>query len=784
MQFTIILAILLLAIIVPALFFWHRHTKRKKIIDALQYKTFLIKIPLEHKEEEVDPKLEIAVFEQLLSSLSYIKKPIFFETAVSFISEEIGFYAAVPNSIAASFVKQILSLWGGAEVEQIEDYNIFNYDGEAVGAYLSQSENFVLPIRTYAEVSSDTFLPILGGFSKIDEIGEGGAIQIAVKPAEHSYKKRVKEILKSLKKGDDLKDALKKGGLNISDFHKLFLAHKENDEKEEKHIDENAVKALEAKLNKPFFRVNFRIVASAPTKEQANEILEGISSGFAQFGAPLRNELSIIKPRNIKELIHDYSFRRFNEKRSMVLNTEELSSIFHFPSPSNSFPRVKYLKAREAPPPDNLPKNGLFIGKSVFRGSERDVKMQENDRLRHFYIIGQTGTGKTKFMQNMIVQDIRNGKGVAVVDPHGDLVDDVASLIPENRFDDVIIFDPGDVERPIGINMLEYDFSKPEQKTFITNELIGIFDKLYDLKATGGPIFEQYFRNALMLLLEDAPNEPVTLMEVERVFTDSNYRRKKLDRIINPTVQDFWIKMAEKAGGEAALANVVPYITSKLTSFTANDFMRGIVGQVNSAFNLRRAMDEGKIILINLSKGRLGNLNASLLGLIFVGKILMAAFSRFDIPQEQRKEFYLYIDEFQNFTTDSISEIFAEARKYRLSLTVAHQFIAQLEEKIRDSVFGNVGSIASFRVSTQDAEFLSSQFKPTFKENDLINIANFNAYVRLLINNDTNKPFNIKAPPLEKGDIEKAQKLKELSRIKYGKDRKEVEEAIYKRLRE
>ena len=297
----------------------------------------------------------------------------------------------------------------------------------------------------------------------------------------------------------------------------------------------------------------------------------------------------------------------------------------------------------------------------------------------------------------------------------------------------------------MGMNMLDYNFEQPEEKTFIVNEMINIFDKLYDLKTTGGPMFEQYMRNALLLMMEDMPNEPATLIEVPRIFSDPAYRNRKLARIKNPVVIDFWEKEATKAGGEASLANMTPYITSKFSSFIANDYMRPIVGQPKSAFNFREAMDSGKILLINLSKGRIGDLNASLLGLIFTGKILMAALSRVEIADtEKRRDFYLYIDEFQNFATDSISTILSEARKYRLDLTVAHQFIAQLTEKIRDSVFGNVGSVLSFRVGVQDAEFLEKQFEPTFNRNDLINIDNLNAYARLLIGGQTSKPFNMK----------------------------------------
>ena len=470
----------------------------------------------------------------------------------------------------------------------------------------------------------------------------------------------------------------------------------------------------------------------------------------------------------------------------MTLSSEEIASFYHFPISSTETPKVKWLKSKESAPPENLPKQGLQLGHSAFRGQVKPVCMSDDDRRRHLYAIGQTGTGKSTMLGNLIVQDIQAGKGLAIIDPHGDLVENALGFVPKERLDDVIYFNPGDLARPLGVNMLDYNFDKPEEKTFIVNEMINIFDKLYDLKATGGPMFEQYMRNALLLLMEDMPNEPATLVEVPRIFSDPTYRNRKLERIKNPVVLDFWQKEATKAGGEASLANMTPYITSKFTGFISNDYMRPIIGQPKSAFNFREAMDSGKILLVNLSKGRIGDLNASLLGLIFTGKILMAALSRVDIAEsEDRRDFYLYIDEFQNFATDSISTILSEARKYKLDLIVAHQFIAQLTEKIRDSVFGNVGSLLAFRVGVQDAEFLEKQFEPTFNKNDLINIDNFNAYARLLIGGQTSKAFNLKIDGASRGggDRELAEKIKEYSRLKYGQDRQIVEDEIYKRLR-
>ena len=764
-------------------FFLSRRKHRRAHLESLKLKLYLIRLPRRSKEGK-ELKTEIATTEQFLSSLFGFGKPFVFEVAVPYVGEEIHFYAAIDSSYGESFVRQVQSLWGDAQVQAAEDYNIFNYSGVNIGARVHLKERFVLPVRTYDELNMDTFLPFLGGFTKVNQVGEGAVLQIIVKPTTSDYKKKIRLGLQMLKRGARLSEVLKHPlSSSFGDFMGAFSGSGKKNSENDKILDEQAIKALERKLGKPLFETNIRVLTSAPSDYQATEIFQGITAGFSQLGAPERNGFVISKTKNIRELAHQFSFREFSERDAMILNSEEIASIFHFPTVFTDIPRVKEVKAKGAEPPPNLPASGTLIGKSSYRNEEREVRIGDEDRRRHVYIIGQTGTGKSNLLTNMVVGDIESGKGVAVIDPHGDLVEDILSRVPKERFEDVIVFDPGDIMRPLGINMIEYDFNRPEEKTFIVNEMQSIFNKLFTAE-TMGPMFEQYMRNALLLLMEDAENEPATLMEVARVFTDADFRKRKLPRIKNPSVQDFWEKEAVKAGGEAALSNITPYITSKFNNFTANDYMRVIIGQAKSAFNFRRVMDEGKILLVNLSKGRIGDINANLLGMILVGKFLMAALSRVDMPQENRLDFNLYIDEFQNFTTDSIAVILSEARKYRLNLVIAHQFIGQLTEKIRDAVFGNVGSVVSFRIGAQDAEFLTKQFDPVFGEQDLLNIDNFNAYVKLLIRGETSKPFNIKTIPASTGDPKSAVYLRETSRERYGRLREETEEEILKRLRQ
>jgi hypothetical protein len=797
--FYLLLGIVAGIIIVVAAYFIIRAFARRRIFDSLQTSLFLIKIPKTQPSDQShaggeggDFKTELAHFEQLLSSLTAIKKPIVFEVAVPHIGEEIHFYIGVPKLSAEVAMKQIQGLWNGASVELVQDdFNIFNANGATSAAYIAQKENYALPIRTYAELGVDSFESIVGAFAKINEIGEGASLQLIVRAASGGCKKEIYHHIESLKKGEPLKKIFGNNimsGVSVSDVTGVFNPKTKEEQAEEKSkrvVDDEAVKALQLKVAKPLFEVNLRLIASAGSPFQANDILDGLTAGFSQFSSPMRNDFKIVKPRNPKNVVNAFIYRMFDDGEKMVLSSEEIASIYHLPISSTETPRVKWLKSKEAPPPENLPTSGLLIGDAMFRGQAKPVYITDDDRRRHIYVVGQTGTGKSTLLGNMIIEDIQSGKGVAIIDPHGDLVENALGFVPKERLDDVIYFNPGDLARPLGLNMLDFNADRPEEKTFIVNEMQSIFNKLFS-QETMGPMFEQYMRNALLLMMEDMPNEPATLVEVPRIFTDSAYRARKLARIHNPVVVDFWEKEAVKAGGEASLANMTPYITSKFNNFISNDYMRPIIGQPRSAFNFRDVMDSKKILLVNLSKGKIGDINAGLLGMVITGKILMAALSRVDIADaDKRPDFNLYIDEFQNFTTDSIATILSEARKYRLNLTMAHQFIAQLEDKIKDAVFGNVGSELVFRVGVQDAEFLVKQFEPAFNQNDLINIDNLNAYAKILINGQTSKPFNLKVGTASwnGGNKELAEKLKEYSRMKYGQDRGGIEEDIFKRLR-
>jgi len=789
--------------------------KRKEggfLAQGMNLALFLVALPqVVEKEKEVSLEDYLKTAEQFYSSLSGIKEPsiikrlfygnpfFVFEIAVHRIGEEIYFYLACPRSFAQLIEKQILGFWPKAQVQLVPDYNIFNLMGQAVGSIANLAKSSVFPLKPYQEFSIDPLSAITSVFTKLAREGEGAALQILIRPSKKSLKKMAEKTIDFIQRGFKVEAAIKsaqarRGLVGILKETEEIIAPGKKGLETEKQIktpeitsfQQTQISALSQKAGQPLFDTNLRILASAPTEARALEILSQLQSSFDQFSSPILNQIKFRKlsGKHLKKLFYRFSFRIFNEKETILLSSGELSSIFHFPSPALLItPYIKWLKAKQAPPPADLPREGIIIGKNIFRGEEKPTSVLKDDRRRHFYIVGQTGTGKSVLLQEMIRQDIEAGEGVALIDPHGDLAEKVLALVPASRAEEVIYFNPGDIERPLGLNMLEYDPKFPESKTFVVNELIEIFEKLYNLKAMGfgGPVFEQYMRNSLLLVMED-PESGNTLIEIPKVLADKDFRKYKLSRCKNIVVKNFWELEAEKAGGETALANMVPYITSKMNIFIANDLVRPIISQQQSSFNLREIMDQGKILIINLSKGKLGDINSYLLGMIIVGKILIAAFSRADIPEEERRDFYLYIDEFHNVTTKTITAVLAEARKYRLSMIFGHQYVGQLDEETQKAIFGNVGSILAFRIGPDDAKYLVTQFEPIFDENDLVNFDNYNAALRLLIKGETSKPFNILTSPPTKGNLEVAKLIKEYSRTKYGRDRALVESELYERL--
>ncbi|OGJ45641.1 hypothetical protein A2272_04390 [Candidatus Peregrinibacteria bacterium RIFOXYA12_FULL_33_12] len=422
----------------------------------------------------------------------------------------------------------------------------------------------------------------------------------------------------------------------------------------------------------------------------------------------------------------------------------------------------------------------------MFRGMKKEIRMLPKDRTRHHYCIGKSGSGKSVFLNFVARQDMQNGSGVGVIDPHGDLIEDLLNYVPKERAKDVIVFDPADQERPMGLNILEAN--TPEQMDMASSQATEIFIKLFGDEIFG-PRIQHYFRNACLTLMED-PEEGATLIDVPRIFVDEDFMKYRVSKVKNPVVKSFWTHEYAHTG-QRERQEMIPYFSAKFGPFITNSIMRNTIGQTKSAFDFRKCMDEQKILLINLSKGKMGDLNTQLLGLICVARLQMAAMSRVDMPEADRKPFYLFVDEFQNFATDSFCSILSEARKYQLALIMAHQYINQLtigksgaqNTQIRDAVFGNVGTMMSFKIGAEDAEYLSKEYAPVLTQSDIIGISNYKAYIKLNINNTTSRPFSLETVwDVKDKNAKVAEIVKQYSRMKYGRKRVFVEQEIVARI--
>jgi len=805
-----IILILIFIVLGVSVFFFFKKREKEKILAGLDMVLFLVMMPkYESKKEESvrqEEKNLIGQMEQVYVSFLHLKKPNFFQKligktpriALEIASQtggaDISFYVAVPRFLETTFEKYVHGVYPSAVVEKIpRDYTIFEPSGNTAGSYLKLREPAFFSINTYKNLEKDPLAIITNTLSKIAS-GEGAAVQIIMRPlSRENWKKTGDKVLSKIREGKPIKAAIAEASRSpivelLTEIINVFTASADK-KKEEKLIteksqpvDERAVQSIQEKTQKQLFETNIRLISSAQSKERAEEILSQIEGAFSQFSLAAMNGFKPIemKKGNLGKLVYDFSFRNFNSSQKNILNIEELTSIYHFPTRYIETPYIKSIKSGVAAPPVELPEKGLnLLGRVSFRGEEKDIYLaSKNDRRRHFYVVGQTGTGKTSLLSEMIRQDVEAGEGVAVIDPHGDLIETTISHIPKERIGDVVLFEPFDMERPTGLNMLEYD--TPEQKDFAVQEMIAIFYKLFPPEIIG-PMFEHYMRNAMLALMADKDN-PGTLVEIPRIFTDADFLDYRLSKVTDPIVRSFWLKEWKQITGNTK-SDMLGYVVSKVGRFIENEMMRNIIGQSHSGFDLGKIMDEKKIFLANLSKGLTGEINSSLLGLILISKIQMAAMKRARISEKERKDFYFYVDEFQNFITDSIATILSEARKYRLNLILAHQYIPQLTDEIRNAVLGNVGTIAAFRIGADDAEFLEKQFEPEFSRFDLVNLDNFNLIIKIMIEGKISSPFKLKIIKPREGNSETIELIKKISKLKYGRAKVIVEQEIAQRSR-
>lgn len=733
---------------------------------ALSYVLLQVAVPK-------DNEIKIDAMEQFFSSLYtlYRGKSNWFDFMFLKIQEhlsfeivgkpgDIRFYVSVPVKSKDLIEKQIHGTYPGAVVVEVEDYNIFSEKGEVSYSSLKLRSSNYQPIKIWRDLAVDPLSLVTSSLAKLSE-GEGAVIQIVVAPAPNTWRTFGKKYVSKTKKNEA------------------------DPEKAKFNVDAKGLEAIENKISKPGFSTSIRIVASAPDKQRAKLIMDNIKSAFAQFSSD-QNGFSGDKIRIQSNFMTDFIYRyQPLFRKASILTSEELATIFHFPNKSIETPNIFWLNAKRAPAPQEVPEKGdIYMGKSIYRGGERPVYMLNPDRRRHTYIIGATGTGKSLLMSQMILQDIKAGRGVCFIDPH-DTYEQVMESIPPERAEDVIYFDPSKTDRPMGWNIMEAH-TEMERHLTVTG-FIGLLYKLFDPHQTGivGPRLEHSVRNAMLTVLEAEPRG--TLIEVMRVLQDPGgaYLQELLPRVQDPLVKRFWTEQIAQTS-EFHKSETLDYITSKFGRFVTNKMIRNIIGQSQSSFDFRKVMDEGKILIINLAKGTIGEENSNFLGNLLVPKILAAAMSRQDIAQELRRDFYLYVDEFQNFATPDFATILSEARKYALNLTVANQFIAQVEEDVKNAIFGNVGTKIAFRVGVADAQFLAHEFAPTFGEGDLLKVEAFNCYVKTLVNNEPVPTFSMEinhdfASINAVRNKKVAETIKELSSLKYARDVREVEAEIASR---
>lgn len=723
-----------------------------------------------------------------------------FEYAV--IDGLVHFFIVCPRDLLSLIEKQLTAFYPDAYLEQVEDYNIFQPNSEVVSHYMVSTNKFWYPIKTYSRMNADPLNGIVNSLSKIAK-EEGAVVQIMIRPRKDGWQQKGRKVASKIfqSKGDSgfawynpiswfatLFDILFKGessAVNVDNNSTMRTTP----------ITDEEVKAIEEKNSKIGFESIIRLISSAPTKAQARANIIAVRGAFSQYTTQNANSLDYTRWHSNKSLITNFIFRNFRrgfyqwlKGQRMVFSPDELSSLFHLPNIRfNKYPSIAWQNFKIAPPPPNIPKEGILLGHNIYRNEKTEIRMKRDDRFRHFYVIGQTGTGKSSILQVMIRQDLKNGDGICVIDPHGSLIEDVIPFIPRHRADDVIYFEPSDMERPLGINLLEGDTW--EEKEMVALDAMNIMIKLFD-EETFGPRIQDYFRNGCLTLMSDPAGASLT--DIVRLFTDDDFAKIKRTHVTNPIVGSFWDHQMAKTGAREK-QEMIPYFAAKFGQFVTNTMMRNIIGQTKSAFDFAKVMQEGKILLMNLSKGSTGEINSRLLGLIIVQKIQMAALKREKLPKDQRRDFFLYIDEFQNYVTDSIQVILSEARKYRLSLNMAHQYLGQLEEggtsskkgtNLKDAIFGNVGSMMAYKIGAQDAEFMGKEMAPVFSDQDLINIDKFKAVMKLSIDTQPSRPFSIIPlnPYTEEGDKEAAEAYKQLSRLKFGRDRDYVEREILRRI--
>lgn len=763
--------LIIIATIALLFFFWWQY--RKNIAKRRSKEMAFLRVVMARKDSDSDEKKEtirdfkeqISLMEQLLSNLKSLYRGNFLgwllgQEYISFEytahANEIYFYIVVPRKSKLLVEKQIIGFYPDCLIEETSEINIFENRKSVLGEAMILKKGDEFPIRTYQKLESDSMNAILSALGRLSE-NTSATIQILLKPEDDNWQNRIKKMIRKEEKNPGKRRYISFNPLVwMRGFLEIFFQDpEEKNKKDEPEIDEkdpiDDEGLMKEKVKKTGFLVMVRVIVTADDDAIANAELRNIISSFSQFASPAYNRFRPMRHKSLSVLIQYFILRQFAWwQKNFLLNIEEIATLFHFPhSKYNKQPEIKWQHFRVVKAPTNIPHEGLYLGDNIFRGERRKIYLSNEDRFRHFYVIGQTGTGKSSILSVMARQDLRNGRGLAVLDPHGDFATGLLDFIPKTRAEDLIFFDPADQSRPMGLNLLEADTD--DEKQMAVGEATSIMIKIFGPEIFG-PRIQDYFRNGCLALM-DYP-EGGTLIELIKLFTDENFQRERVQTIKNPIVKTWW-KTTYAAMGDREKAEMIPFFAAKFGPFITNTLMRNIIGQTKSAFDITDVMNTQKILLATLSKGVLGDINSSLIGLILVSKIQMAAMKRQQMPASERKDFFLYIDEFQNYVTDSIESILSEARKYRLGLIIAHQYLGQLQKSdaltksslnLKDAIFGNVGSMMSYKIGPEDAKLLEEQFSPVYSNHDFMNMDKFQAALRLSVDGQPSQGFSLDVP--------------------------------------
>ena len=763
--------LIIIATIALLFFFWWQY--RKNIAKRRSKEMAFLRVVMARKDSDSDEKKEtirdfkeqISLMEQLLSNLKSLYRGNFLgwllgQEYISFEytahANEIYFYIVVPRKSKLLVEKQIIGFYPDCLIEETSEINIFENRKSVLGEAMILKKGDEFPIRTYQKLESDSMNAILSALGRLSE-NTSATIQILLKPEDDNWQNRIKKMIRKEEKNPGKRRYISFNPLVwMRGFLEIFFQDpEEKNKKDEPEVDEkdpiDDEGLMKEKVKKTGFLVMVRVIVTADDDAIANAELRNIISSFSQFASPAYNRFRPMRHKSLSVLIQYFILRQFAWwQKNFLLNIEEIATLFHFPhSKYNKQPEIKWQHFRVVKAPTNIPHEGLYLGDNIFRGERRKIYLSNEDRFRHFYVIGQTGTGKSSILSVMARQDLRNGRGLAVLDPHGDFATGLLDFIPKTRAEDLIFFDPADQSRPMGLNLLEADTD--DEKQMAVGEATSIMIKIFGPEIFG-PRIQDYFRNGCLALM-DYP-EGGTLIELIKLFTDENFQRERIQTIKNPIVKTWW-KTTYAAMGDREKAEMIPFFAAKFGPFITNTLMRNIIGQTKSAFDITDVMNTQKILLATLSKGVLGDINSSLIGLILVSKIQMAAMKRQQMPASERKDFFLYIDEFQNYVTDSIESILSEARKYRLGLIIAHQYLGQLQKSdaltksslnLKDAIFGNVGSMMSYKIGPEDAKLLEEQFAPVYSNHDFMNMDKFQAALRLSVDGQPSQGFSLDVP--------------------------------------